>query len=336
MESSKAKRSGRTAAQKKLRHERNKGPWTCGFCEHGFRNHSIIEHQQNCSWTGKVTAPNDGDHLTALTSSVRRSQLHISVKRRREANPHEEESSSSDLTPPAIRCCRIRMSPPSGLISTSTSRTQSAGPPQTPENEIPIIDDARSKRVGKHSVECQTPLTESLFLPEGLTLQLLLDIVHANPGLGADSLMRLVCQSRPVGLPDQQYVVVQLVLHGMVMAASRIARVVHEQVQLLSTLDPNSEASIRQRIAAMEHINGLIRRTPTHPPQPLSPIDFTNLPADVDVISTRGRNMIYAAKLTGRRPPSPDVEGEINGAASAYLEISDDDSAAPDESSSGD
>jgi hypothetical protein len=214
MESSNAKRNGRTAAQKKLRHEQNKDPWTCGFCEHepfgsiaGFRNHTIIEQKQNYSWTGKVTAPNDGDHLTTLTSSVRRSQLHLSAKRRREANQREEESSSSDLTPSAIRCRRIRMSPPSVPNSTSTSQAVmfSAVLQQIPENAI-TKKAVRSTRVGKHSVQCQTPLTESLFFQEGLTLQLLLDIVHANPGLGPDSLVRLVCQSRPVGLPDQHYI----------------------------------------------------------------------------------------------------------------------------------
>jgi hypothetical protein len=52
MESSKTKCNGRTEAQKKRRHERNKGPWACGLCEHepfgsitGFRNHTIIEHK---------------------------------------------------------------------------------------------------------------------------------------------------------------------------------------------------------------------------------------------------------------------------------------------------
>jgi len=41
-------------------------------------------------------------------------------------------------------------------------------------------------------------------------------------------------------LPDQQYIVIELVLRGMVMAANRIANVVAEQVQLLSELDPQS------------------------------------------------------------------------------------------------
>ena len=250
MESSNAKRRGRTMAQKNSRHERNKGPWTCGLCKRdafgsiaGFPNHTIIAHQQNCSWKGKVTAPTDGDHLATLTSSVRRSQLHLSAKRQREANQLDEESSSTDQTPPATRCCRIRLSPRSDSPSTSPSQeiVVSATSQQVLDNAlirnpIPIIEAVRSTRVGRHSVQCQTPLTESLFLPEGLTLQLLLDVVHANPGVGADSLVGLVCQSRSLGLPDQQYIVVQLVLHGMVMAAGRIASVVQEQVQLLSNL----------------------------------------------------------------------------------------------------
>ena len=119
-------------------------------------------------------------------------------------------------------------------------------------------------------------------------MKLLLDIVHANPGLSVGSLMRLICRSRPVGLPDQQYVVVELVLNGMVMAANRIANVVAEQVQLLSVLDPLSIDSIRQRMSASDHINGLIHRPTTHPPQPLPPLDLTNVSADVDVLGVRG------------------------------------------------
>ena len=147
------KRNGRTEAQKKLRHERNEGPWTCGLCEHqpfgsiaGFRNHIIIEQKQNCSWTGKVTASKDEHHLAALTSSVRNSQLHRSAKRRREEDQNREapspstpsksqQSSSSNLSPPAVRCCRIRLSPLSASASTSSSSiTFGAAPRQVPDH----------------------------------------------------------------------------------------------------------------------------------------------------------------------------------------------------------
>jgi len=76
-------------------------------------------------------------------------------------------------------------------------------------------------------------------------------------------------------------------------------------------------------MAASDHINGLIRRTQTHPPQPLSPLVLTNVPEDVDVIGARSRRMIYLSEIVGRRPPSPVVEGEIN-AVPDYLKISDD------------
>ena len=359
MESSKAKRSSRTEAQKKLRHERNKGPWTCGLCEHqpfgsiaGFRNHTIIEHKQNCSWTGKVTASKDEDHLAALTSSVRNSQLNRSAKRRRkedqqkEASPpstpsKSQQSSSLELSSPAVRCCRIRLSPLSASASTSSSLTIDAEQRQVPDNgtnrnQILAEDTARVTRVGRHSIECQTPLAGSLYLPEDLSLEQLLDIVHANPGLRVGSLMRLICRSRPVGLPDQQYVVVEPVLNGMVMAANRIANVVAEQVRLLSVLDPLSADSIRQRMSASDHINGLIHQPTMHSPQPLPPLDLTNVPADVDVIGARGRQMIYLSEMVGRRPPSPVVEGEINGAAPEYFEISDDEYAMADDDSSSD
>jgi len=111
--------------------------------------------------------------------------------------------------------------------------------------------------------------------------------VHANPGLTVGALIHLIYCSRPVGLPDQQYIVEELVLRGMVIAANRIANVVAEQVQLLSKLDPQSSDSIQRRMAASDHINGLIRRPQTYPPQPLPPLDLNNVPADVDVIGAR-------------------------------------------------
>jgi hypothetical protein len=46
--------------------------------------------------------------------------------------------------------------------------------------------------------------------------------------------------------------------------------------------------------------------------------------------------MIYITEPIGRRPPSSDIEGEINGADPEYLEISDDNFAAPDGGSLGD
>jgi hypothetical protein len=234
------------------------------------------------------------------------------------------------MTPPTVRCCRIRLSPPSVFASeTSSSPTDEAATHPVPNNvtnsnQIPPVDAVRNTRVSRRSVECQTPLAGSLFLPEGLTLGLLLDIVHANPGVSVEALMRLICSSRRVGLPDQQYIVVELVLCGMVMAANRIANVVAEQVQLLSELDPQSEGWYRQRRAASDHINGLVRRPQILPPQPLPPLDLTNVPIDVDVIGARSRQTIYLSEIIGRRPPSPVVEGEIN-AGSEYLEISDDD-----------
>jgi len=124
--------------------------------------------------------------------------------------------------------------------------------------------------------------------------------------------LRFICCSRPVGLPGQQYIVVELVLRGMVMAANRIANVVEEQVQLMSELNPQSADSIRQRMAVFDYNNGHIRRPQTHPPQPLSPLDLTSVPADVDVIIDRSRRMIYLSEIVCRRPPSPVVEGEIN------------------------
>jgi hypothetical protein len=172
-------------------------------------------------------------------------------------------------------------------------------------------------------VESQTPLAGSLYLPEGLPLELLLDIVHANPGLSVDALMRLICQSRSVGLPDQQYLIVELVLHAMVMAANRTAKVVAEQMQLLTGLDPQSVDSVRQRMAASDHINGLINRPEARPPQPLGPLDLTNIPTDVDVIGARSRQIQFVSEMVGRCPPPPAVE-EINVIVPDCWEISDD------------
>jgi len=192
---SRKKCSGRTVVQKKRRHERNRGPWTCGLCEHdpfcsiaGFRNHTTIEHKQNCSWTGNVTAPENDDHLVVLTSSVRNSQSHKSAKRRREKEPSpstpskSQQSSSSDMTSRAVRCYRIRLSSlpvPDSRISVSlTCGTAAIQIPNnvTQSSQIPAEDAVPIARVGGHSIECQTPIIESLFLPEGLILELLLDM----------------------------------------------------------------------------------------------------------------------------------------------------------------
>jgi hypothetical protein len=56
----KRRRYSRTAAQKQRRKERNQGPFLCTMCAHelkhisGLRQHVILTHRRDCSWTGQV------------------------------------------------------------------------------------------------------------------------------------------------------------------------------------------------------------------------------------------------------------------------------------------
>jgi hypothetical protein len=92
----------------------------------------------------------------------------------------------------------------------------------TESTQIPTEDAVQITRVCGQTVECQTALAGK---------KLLLDIVDANPELSVEARMRLICCSRlscPVGLPNQQIIIVELVLRGMVMNANQIAAVVAE------------------------------------------------------------------------------------------------------------
>jgi predicted aspartyl protease len=68
----------RTAAQRAKRRERERGPWPCPLCSHdpfrsisGLRSHVIVEHQQHCSWSGKVRPFSDAATAQKARDAVR-------------------------------------------------------------------------------------------------------------------------------------------------------------------------------------------------------------------------------------------------------------------------
>lgn len=86
------KRTHRSEEQKKRRREFEKGPWSCSYCGctpytsiAGFRDHMILVHRKNCSWTGVVTDFNDEATAVCVGEHIRSSRA---KKRRRNHEPN--------------------------------------------------------------------------------------------------------------------------------------------------------------------------------------------------------------------------------------------------------
>jgi hypothetical protein len=350
MSADSGKRFRRTEQQKKKRRERAKGPWFCSLCERepfgsiaGFRNHVIVAHGKDCSWNGLISDPRDNKHRDDLIAAVRNSQRHRRNKRRRcdaagtseqNVEPDVETSSSfssspaavstsSDVgLPPVIRCCRVRLSSPKPVNCESVVAP-------VPEASLCVAADTARNRQSlplnrRRSRETQTPVRGQLHLPDDVTMKYLIDHVYSNPGVSVNGLTRLIQNARPRGwVPDERDVVMELVLHGIVLSAGRLAQIVNEQHDLVANLPRDSNEADYQRIQSDILIKALLYRPLVAPPARPTPLDVSALPAEIDVAGGGGRPVVAEGEMLGHSPASPAIEVIIDGVPGSHIWVSD-------------
>jgi transposase InsO family protein len=328
--------SSPSATEPKRRRKRNRGPWNCELCQRppfgsisGFRNHVILNHGKDCSWTGVIRAPQSAEQLSQLVERAKRSRGHRERDRERpriSVDGSDDASAAGIDTARAVpRVCRIRLASPP--LEATTSDTGSL-------TDVCVVSEARIKsaeassratqteHVARVSTESQTPLMGAMYLPDGLSLDMVLDVVHAHPGLSSSALVDLIGRSRTAGLPSEQYLILELIIRGMTMAANRLAAVVATQVIRAAQL-PAGEEGERHRAAVQEFVNGLVNRPPRDPPTRPPPLDLTAIPAEIDVLEAIERRFVFQRRLIGRRPPSPPISYLIDGSGYSTIDISD-------------
>ena len=98
----KRRRYGRTPAQKQRRKERNRGPFLCTICAHelqhisGLRQHVILTHRRDCSWTGQVAEFASQEDAERAVAAARARGQHRS---RRTAKSNTSVSATQPETP---------------------------------------------------------------------------------------------------------------------------------------------------------------------------------------------------------------------------------------------
>ena len=328
--------TSRESARKIRRRIRNKGPWHCKLCDRepfhsitGFRNHTIINHGMDCSWTGVVRPARDVSHLTRITEDAKLSRGHRerdggpkrqrpTTEKRAEDPPVSEPEVSTEL--PRLRRCRVVLSPYVAETPAIVRVVDNAT--ETPRRVSDVDTATQTERMGRRSAESQTPLMGAMYLPDGLSLERILDVVHAHPGLSSSALVDLIGRERPDGLPSEQYLILELVVRGMTMAANRLATVVANQCAQASQFLPGEEGE-RRRLAANEFIHGLVNRPRRNPPTRPPPLDLSAIPAEIDVLETIGRRIAFEQELIGHRSRTPPIDGIIDGSGRYWIDISD-------------
>jgi hypothetical protein len=135
-----------SATEPKRHRKRNRGPWNCELCQRppfgsisGFRNHVILNHGKDCSWTGVIRAPQSAEQLSQLVERAKRSRGH---RERNHKRPRISVDGSDDTSVAEIetgraspRVCRIRLASPPLNAAASDNR-----PPRDPPTRPPPLD----------------------------------------------------------------------------------------------------------------------------------------------------------------------------------------------------
>ena len=153
----------------------------------------------------------------------------------------------------------------------------------------PVDVAAQTDRTGRRPVGTQTPLPTTLYLPMDVSLEQLVRLLHATPEFTIEEITRAVSRQRPFPIPDEQLLIMDLVLHGMQLAEQRLVALVVQQQQQLEHLGLESEAA-RQHVAGFQqYVSSLVHRPFSSARTPSPAIDLANIPAEVDIIDGYGR-----------------------------------------------
>jgi hypothetical protein len=131
------------------------------------------------------------------------------------------------------------------------------------------------------AVGTQTPRSSQLYLPSGVTITRLVDLVHGSPDLSVAEMLRSITRDRTDGLRDDCYQVLDLLLRAIVEGRRGLIRFVaerHAEAQHLSTYDPSSAELVRQSV--FMQLNTELHRAPNNPPLTRSSEPEEALPAE--------------------------------------------------------
>jgi len=143
---------------------------------------------------------------------------------------------------------------------------------------------SQTDRARQRSLGAQTPRPNTLYLPMEISLGQMVSLLHANPELTVEGITRAVSRQRPSPIPDEQLLIMDLVLHGMQLAEQRLVELVILQQQEMERLGLESDVA-RERFAAFHHyISSLVHR-PYSDPQTPQLIDLSHIPEEIDLIN---------------------------------------------------
>jgi hypothetical protein len=252
----KRKHRPRTEEQKLRRANLERGPWHCSLCNHktftsltGFRGHVILAHNQNCSWTGRISEFKSDDEKQKVISAVKKSRSHrkrssASATSRQPvvSEPNEFSGAHVDQVPDLksnegsvepvssfLNCRQLRLDINTSLenanhgvrsfsdrsleefVGDSFLATLLEAPPIVSTTEIGV----QALCVGRRSAGVQMPLAGVMYMPAGITFQKLAEIYFRQPEISVRELALQVSCSRDSPLPQEQLNVLEAVLSGM-------------------------------------------------------------------------------------------------------------------------
>lgn len=186
----------------------------------------------------------------------------------------------------------------------------------------------QTTNVPRRSAGTQTPLASPLYLPDGVTLDRLVQLLHSAPEVSVTELTLQLSRGRPCAIPQEQMVIVELILRGMDMAERRLIRLTAQQQEVVRRVGIHTAEAEALSGAFGQYIERLADR-PQHYEQAayVEPIDLDTVPADVEVISAYGQ-LIHGTLSEGfnRRPSvlSPDCDRVSDYYNGTFIDVSDD------------
>lgn len=150
------------------------------------------------------------------------------------------------------------------------------------------------KRIGSVN---DLPLPSTLYLPTGVSLGHLVNLLHATPELTVAEITRTISRQRPLPIPDEQLLIMDLVLHGMQLTEQRLIALVLQQQQEMRRLGVESEEAGQQAAGFQHNIGSLMHRPHTSAQPPSTPVNLTNIPAEVDVIDGYGHTLSFEERV---------------------------------------